>query len=148
MSVNFSSQPWSCGLPNCLVTIDYLGYSYWYHKYTSHCRYIDSTNRKGLTYSLAVNHMTDLSDDELKMMRGYRPSKGPKGGIEFSSDVSVDSTPDTWDWRIQGIVNIMLYNVYYMLEFQCSSFNTTKIVIISPYDIWMIYSNKAVTNIL
>ena len=55
-----------------------------------------------LTYSLAINHMTDFSDDELKVMKGYRPSKGPKGGIEFTSDVSVDSLPDTWDWRILG----------------------------------------------
>jgi len=47
--------------------------------------------------------MTDLSDDELKMMRGYRPSKGLKGGIRFTSDVTVDDIPDTWDWRIQGM---------------------------------------------
>ena len=75
------------------------------HEFTSliHCRFIDSNNRKSLTYSLAVNHMTDLSNDELKMMRGYRPSKGPKGGIEFTSDVSMDVIPDTWDWRIQGM---------------------------------------------
>ena len=70
------------------------------------CRFIDSTNRQSLTYSLAVNHLTDLSNDELKMMRGYRPSKGPKGGIEFRSDISVDATPDTWDWRIQGMDSI------------------------------------------
>ena len=67
------------------------------------CRYIDSNNRKALTYSLAVNHMTDFSNDELKMMRGYRHTKGAKGGIEFTSDVSIDRTPDTWDWRIRGI---------------------------------------------
>ena len=72
-------------------------------KYSLHCRYINSINRKSLTYSLAVNHLTDLSDDELKIMRGYRPRKGPKGGIEFTSDVSVDATPDTWDWRILGM---------------------------------------------
>ena len=72
-------------------------------KYSLHCRYIDSTNRKSLTYSLAVNHLTDLSNDELKIMRGYRPSKGPKGGIEFTSDISVEATPDTWDWRIHGM---------------------------------------------
>ena len=47
--------------------------------------------------------MTDFSNDELKMMRGYRHTKGAKGGIEFTSDVSVDLTPDTWDWRIRGL---------------------------------------------
>ena len=59
-----------------------------YHYDNYHCRYIDSNNRKALTYSLAVNHLTDLSNDELKMMRSYRHTKGAKGGIEFTNDVS------------------------------------------------------------
>jgi len=64
------------------------------------CRFIESTNRKKLTYSLGVNHLTDRSDDELKIMRGYRPSKDPKGGEFFTSDVT--DVPQEWDWRLQG----------------------------------------------
>ena len=67
-------------------------------------RFINSNNRRALTYSLAINHLTDLSDDELKVMRGYRHTKGAKGGIEFTSDVDVSLIPDTLDWRLQGII--------------------------------------------
>ena len=67
-------------------------------KHNFHYRYIDSTNRKSLIYSLVINHLTDLSNDELKVMRGYHPSKGPncKGGMEFTSYISVNATPDTY----------------------------------------------------
>ena len=86
-----------------LLLLYTLGTTLLYFLFTCVRRYIDSNNRKALTYSLAVNHMTDFSNDELKMMRGYRHTKGAKGGIEFTSDISVDLTPNTWDWRIRGL---------------------------------------------
>ena len=33
-------------------------------------------------------------------MRGYRPSKDPKGGNVFTSDVT--DVPEYWNWRLQG----------------------------------------------
>ena len=47
-----------------------------------------------------MNHLADRSDDEMKIMRGYRPSKDPKGGEMFTSDVT--DLPEDWDWRLQG----------------------------------------------
>ena len=38
------------------------------------------------------------------MMRGYRHTKEAKGGIEFTSDIDVELIPNSWDWRIHGIV--------------------------------------------
>ena len=39
-------------------------------------------------------------------MRGYRPSKDPKGGEFFTSDVT--DMPQDWDWRLQGVFYIVL----------------------------------------
>ena len=49
-------------------------------------RYIHSKNRSPITYTLAVNHITDLSKVELKMMNGRRPSKGYNGGQPFNKN--------------------------------------------------------------
>ena len=38
-------------------------------------------------------------------MRGYRPSKGPKGGDVFTSDVT--DVPEDWDWRLQGVAGYL-----------------------------------------
>jgi len=48
-------------------------------------RYIDSVNRKGLSYTLAVNHLADKSDEELKVLRGKQKSKlgSSNNGLPF-----------------------------------------------------------------
>ena len=40
------------------------------HLFKQNLRYIESVNRKGLSFSLAVNHLADKSDEELKVLRG------------------------------------------------------------------------------
>jgi formyltetrahydrofolate synthetase len=40
------------------------------HIFRQNLRYIDSINRKGLSYRVAINHLADKSDDELKAIRG------------------------------------------------------------------------------
>jgi hypothetical protein len=41
-------------------------------------------NRKGLSYTLAVNHLADRSDEELKMITGKLKSTGkPNNGLPF-----------------------------------------------------------------
>lgn len=37
-------------------------------------RFIHSKNRAKLGFSLGVNHLSDKTDDEIKALRGYRPS--------------------------------------------------------------------------
>lgn len=71
-------------------------------------RLIHSMNRAGLGYSLAVNHLADRTEEELKALRGFRSSKpaGGNGGKPFPYDVrkEMDHLPDQWDWRLLGAV--------------------------------------------
>lgn len=70
-------------------------------------RYIHSKNRANLGFSLAVNHLADRTDDELRALRGFRSSNVYNGGQEFpyekNSHDYVD-LPDSFDWRIYGAV--------------------------------------------
>ena len=47
-------------------------------------RFIHSKNRSPVTFNLDINHMADMSRDELKLMNGKRHSKGYNGGQEFN----------------------------------------------------------------
>jgi C1A family cysteine protease len=68
-------------------------------------RYIDSINRKGLSYKLAINHFADRTEEEIKYLRGRRYSGEYNGGLPFdNSKFKVKDIPDSWDWRIQGAV--------------------------------------------
>lgn len=40
------------------------------HIFRHNLRYIESINRKGLKYRLAINHLADKTDDELRVIRG------------------------------------------------------------------------------
>uniref|UniRef100_T1GHQ4 Peptidase C1A papain C-terminal domain-containing protein n=1 Tax=Megaselia scalaris TaxID=36166 RepID=T1GHQ4_MEGSC len=71
-------------------------------------RYIHSMNRKKLTYSLAVNHLADKTEEELRALRGYRSSNiQNNGGKPFPYDVEAlkADLPDQFDWRIYGAVS-------------------------------------------
>jgi len=68
-------------------------------------RYIHSKNRSPITYTLAVNHIADLSRTELRMMNGRRPSKGYNGGQPFNKNLYTAPLPDSLDWRLFGAVN-------------------------------------------
>ena len=59
-------------------------------------------NRQYLTYSLAINHLADLSDSEQKMMRGRRHT-GPNNGQAFEmTEAMIADLPPSMDWRLYG----------------------------------------------
>ncbi len=70
-------------------------------------RYINSINRKGLTYRLAVNHLADKSDEELKVLRGKQKSKVGTTNNGRAFDITkykTEALPADFDWRISGAV--------------------------------------------
>lgn len=70
-------------------------------------RFINSINRKNLGFKLAVNHMTDFFEGEMKRLRGLLPkdSKRFNGGLHFDKrKYSISSLPTDWDWRLLGAV--------------------------------------------
>lgn len=70
-------------------------------------RYINSMNRKNLTYRLKVNHFADRSEDEMKHMTGLRMTpRNQRGdvGEEFVANVQVDQLPKEKNWRLYGAV--------------------------------------------
>ena len=72
-------------------------------------RFVNSKNRAGLTYRLAVNHLADLNDAEMKMMRGRKRSSGYNGGLPFNKNAyNVRDIPDQIDWRLYGNIIIIL----------------------------------------
>ena len=70
--------------------------------YRQNLRFIHSTNRKGLTYTLAANHLADMTNSEMKTLRGriHDSSIVDNGGHAQSyTKQEVDDAPDTLDWR-------------------------------------------------
>lgn len=67
-------------------------------------RFINSKNRAGLTYTLKVNHLADLTDVELKVLRGRRHSGVQNDGLPFNLTAEPGSIPSSKDWRIDGAV--------------------------------------------
>ena len=66
-------------------------------------RHISSKNRAGLTFTLAVNHLADKTQTEMKALRGYRYTAGDRGGQKFSLEqMPTTNIPDQMDWRLQG----------------------------------------------
>ncbi len=74
------------------------------HAFRQNLRYISSINRQGLSYRVAVNHLADKTDEELKVLRGkLKSSKTPNNGLPFDiSKYDTTNLPDTFDWRIAG----------------------------------------------
>jgi len=70
--------------------------------------FIHSTNRAGLGFSVAINHLADRSEEEVKALRGFKSTKpvGGNGGKPFPFDAAkeADHIPDQWDWRLLGAV--------------------------------------------
>lgn len=69
-------------------------------------RFVHSKNRAKLGFSLTINHLADKTSDEMKALRGYRPSGVYNGGQKFPYDMSGDMAdlPDQHDWRLYGAV--------------------------------------------
>ncbi|CAM4755679.1 unnamed protein product [Rotaria magnacalcarata] len=70
-------------------------------------RYINTRNRAGLPYKMKLNKFADRTDDELRVLRGRRYTKGYNGGLPFPKKEFMSSNraiPDSIDWRIMGAV--------------------------------------------
>ncbi|CAF3433511.1 unnamed protein product [Rotaria sp. Silwood1] len=70
-------------------------------------RYINTRNRAGLTYKMKLNKFADRTDDELRVLRGRRHTKGYNGGLRFPiEELTKDNRaiPQSIDWRIMGAV--------------------------------------------
>ena len=68
-------------------------------------RYILSKNRESVRYRLAVNHLADLTDDEMKIMRGRLYSGANNQGLVFDkTKYNLTNIPKQWDWRLLGAV--------------------------------------------
>lgn len=79
------------------------------HVFEQNFRYIQSKNRAGLTFKLAVNHLADRTTDELRYLRGSRVSANRTAGLPFPyADEQlvrgVDGLPESIDWRLFGAV--------------------------------------------
>ncbi|KAH9498478.1 hypothetical protein Btru_007613 [Bulinus truncatus] len=68
-------------------------------------RFINSKNRAGLNYTLAVNHLADLTVKEIKTLIGCRYSHNNHVGQKFDSKAfNKQSVPEQWNWRLIGAV--------------------------------------------
>lgn len=69
-------------------------------------RFIHSHNRANKGFTVAVNHLTDRTDDELKALRGFKSSTVYNGGKPFPYNPTdyLDELPESLDWRIAGAV--------------------------------------------
>ncbi|XP_074642740.1 digestive cysteine proteinase 1-like [Tubulanus polymorphus] len=76
------------------------------HYFRQNVRFIHSKNRANLGYTLAVNHLADKSDDEMKMIRGLKHTPGIyNGGKPFHlENYDLNKVPDQMDWRLYGAV--------------------------------------------
>ena len=78
-----------------------------FHVFRQNLRYIESFNRRGLSFSLAVNHMADKSEEEIRMLRGKLKSSAntKNNGLPFDqSKYKRKDLPDNFDWRLYGAV--------------------------------------------
>lgn len=70
------------------------------HIFRQNYRYIESINRKGLTYRLALNHLADKTDDELRVIRGKSKkvkNAVPNNGQPFDMNkYTRKDLPDRW----------------------------------------------------
>lgn len=75
------------------------------HAFVHNLRYVHSMNRAGLSFSLAVNSLSDLSMSELSAMRGRNGGKRPNNGLPFPMHLYTGvQVPDQLDWRLYGAV--------------------------------------------
>uniref|UniRef100_A0A146M0W9 Counting factor associated protein D n=1 Tax=Lygus hesperus TaxID=30085 RepID=A0A146M0W9_LYGHE len=80
------------------------------HIFKQNHRLVHSHNRAGQGYMLALNHLADRTDDELKALRGLRRTPGSNGGSPFpygeeETKKTAQTLPINFDWRLYGAVN-------------------------------------------
>ncbi|KAM4549673.1 digestive cysteine proteinase 1 isoform 1-T1 [Fundulus diaphanus] len=75
------------------------------HAFLHNLRYVHSKNRAGLSFSLALNPLSDRTVSELATMRGRKQSKTPNNGLPFPSKLYEGvKVPESLDWRLYGAV--------------------------------------------
>lgn len=87
-------------------------------------RYINSKTRENNGFTLSVNHLADLSNEELKSMYGYRktPFYEFNGGKSFPYNKNnFTNTPSQIDWRISGAVTSIKGNILTYINFTLSA---------------------------
>lgn len=67
-------------------------------------RFIQGKNRQQKSFKLAINHLADRTQDELKALRGRLQTKGYNGGQPFFSSLKTSELPAYIDWRLAGAV--------------------------------------------
>ncbi|KAK9510895.1 hypothetical protein O3M35_005576 [Rhynocoris fuscipes] len=72
-------------------------------------RFIHSKNRAQLGYNLAINHLADRTEDELRALRGRKYSTDNNGASPFPYSAAElkqlsQDLPDQFDWRLYGAV--------------------------------------------
>lgn len=71
--------------------------------FSCHYRYVHSKNRAGLSFSLALNSLSDRTMSEVFTMRGRKQRKTPNGGLPFPLKFYEGlKVPDSLDWRLSG----------------------------------------------
>ena len=66
-------------------------------------RFINSHNRKHVSFQVGVNHLADRSPEELAVLRGRTHTSVYNGGLPFNPDLStLKDVPDSMDWRLYG----------------------------------------------
>ena len=65
-------------------------------------RFINSHNRKHVSFKAGINHLADRLPEEIMGLRGRIYTAEYNGGLPFSSDLAVEDIPDTMDWRLRG----------------------------------------------
>lgn len=75
-----------------------------YSAASSHgCRYIHSKNRAAVSFSLALNSLSDRTMPELLAMRGRKHSSKPNNGLPFVAEhYKGIKVPESIDWRLYG----------------------------------------------
>lgn len=67
------------------------------------CRFVHSKNRAGLSFTLALNSLSDRTMSELATMRGRKRGKTPNRGLPFPSQMFEGvQVPESLDWRLYG----------------------------------------------
>nr|XP_056702814.1 digestive cysteine proteinase 2-like [Euleptes europaea] len=75
------------------------------HTFTHNMRFVHSKNRANLSFKLALNHLADLTLDEMAAMRGKLKSTTPNNGRPFPHEQYIGLIlPESMDWRLYGAV--------------------------------------------
>lgn len=78
------------------------------HVFKHNLRYINSMNRRKLSFTLKVNHLADHSPSDLRKLRGRKTTVGMKGksnnGKPFVTKLTVNDVPTELNWRLYGAV--------------------------------------------